>query len=194
MAEKTSDTAAPAAPVLAESANTTPASGRAALQAAQARVAELEAQVKDWAPKVGQFDALQAQFDQARADWAQREAGWGTERAVLRAGIMDPEAVEIVTLLYGKVQAPGEGQVKPSLPEWLGARDALPKAIQAYLPVSGEKPQEAPKAPVVPNPNRGATGTGAPGGGSFTPQALNSMGPEAYRANREAVLASLGKR
>lgn len=173
-----------------------PANGKAALQAAMARVQELEGQVKEWAPKVGQFDSLQSQFEQARQEWTQRESSWGTERALLGAGISDPEAVEVVSLFYGRLPVE-QGKEKPSLSEWLGSRDNLPKAVQAYLPTSTGEPkasQEPAQRVAPPNPNRGATGNGAPGGGSFNAQSLSTMSPETYRANREAILAGLGKR
>ena len=201
--ETTTPTTTPEAASTASTAPTAPtapaASGnnKAALQAAQARISELEGQVKEWAPKVGQYDSLQSQFEQARQEWTQKESGWGTERALLGAGINDPEAVEVVSMFYGRLTVE-QGAEKPSLSDWLTNKDTLPKAVLAYLPST--TPTPAPNANkntttvVAPNPNKGATGNAAPGGGSFNAQSLSTMGPEAYKANRDAILASLGKR
>lgn len=178
-----------------------PATGRGALQAAQARIAELERQVGEWAPKVGAYDSLQSQFDQARQEWSQKEAGWGTERSLLSSGINDAEDTEIVTLFYGKVQ-PDEKGAKPGLSDWLADRENLPRAVREILERVGKGATPTTTAPAnkntttvtAPNPNKGATGNGAPGTGTFNAQSLGAMSTDAYKQNREAILAALGKR
>lgn len=170
------------------------AANPAALQAATARVAELEQQVAEWAPKVGAYDSLHGQFEQAKAEWSAKETGWSTEKTLLVSGITDPEAIEVVGMFYGKL-APEAGKEKPALGEWLSNPDALPKAVRAYLPSTEQKAtgNQNQNTTQQPNPNRGATG-GAPGGSTMSAEAISTMSLDAYRQNRTAIMAALGKR
>ena len=176
-----------------------------------AEKAQLRSQLDSLTPQVAavatlrsELDTLRAQHDVQRAEWQAAQTGWTTERAILSAGIVDPEAADIVAHAYSRVATPAEG-AKPSLSEWLANRDALPKGVRAYLPdasgavvapaATGQAP--APVAlPPTPSVNAGASsGTAAPAK-TFSPEAIQQMlgtpqGRAAYAANRTAILASL---
>lgn len=175
-----------------------------------AEKAQLRAQLESLTPQVAtaatlrsELDTLRAQHDAARAEWQAAQTGWSTERAILSAGITDPEAADIVAHAYGRVPTPAEG-AKPSLAEWLANREALPKGVRAYLPDAGAvvAPTAAGQAaaavalPPAPAVNAGASsGTPAPAK-TFSPQAIQAMlgtpqGRATYAANRAAILASL---
>ena len=178
--------------------------------ALSAEKAQLRSQLDGLAPQLAaaatmqsELDALRAQHDAARLEWQAAQTGWTTERAILSAGIVDPEAADIVAHAYSRVATPAEG-AKPTLAEWLANREALPKGVRAYLPDAGAVAAstatgQAP-APVVISPaakvNAGASsGTPAPAK-TFSPEAIQAMlgtpqGRATYAANRAAILASL---
>jgi hypothetical protein len=171
--------------------------------------AALRAQLAAVAPKLAEVTALQSQLAAATearlqdaATWAAKEQQWQTDRALVAAGITDPEAADIVAHAYGRVAAP-EGGTKPSLPEWLAQRDALPKGVRAYLPDAAVAPPVvAPPVvapPVVVNPppraNAGA-GVAAPLNGPMSSTEIQQMmqtpeGRARYQTLRTAHLASL---
>jgi len=176
-----------------------------------AEKAQLRSQLDSLTPQVAavatlrsELDTLRAQHDVQRAEWQAAQTGWTTERAILSAGIVDPEAADIVAHASGRGAVPAEG-AKPSLSEWLANRDALPKGVRAYLPdasgavaapaTTGQAP--APVAlPPTPSVNAGASsGTAAPAK-TFSAESIRQMlgtpqGRAAYAANRTAILASL---
>ena len=175
-----------------------------------AEKAQLRAQLDSLTPQVAtaatlrsELDTLRAQHDAARAEWQAAQTGWSTERAILSAGITDPEAADIVAHAYGRVPTPAEG-TKPTLSEWLANREALPKGVRAYLPDAGAMgaPATASQAttpaalPPTAKVNAGASsGTPAPAK-TFSPEAIQAMlgtpqGRATYAANRAAILASL---
>ena len=126
------------------------------------QAAGLRQQLDAVAPKLAEVTTLQAQLSaateshlKAAAEWTAKEAAWNTDRALLAAGITDPEASDIIAHAYSRVSAP-EGAEKPSLATWLQDRAALPKGVQAYLPVASA----AAAAPVVATP--AAPGKAAP--------------------------------
>jgi hypothetical protein len=149
--------------------------------------------------------ALQAKLVGYEATLAQREQEWGQERELLRAGVLDSEAQEVARLFYGRLPSDSNG-AKPSISQWLSQREALPKAVQAYLPQAqaqapvqqtqvqqSQAPVQAAPPVQMPDANRGA-GVSPQAGSSFSPQAIKSMSPDEYARNRSAILASLGKR
>jgi hypothetical protein len=175
-----------------------------------AEKAQLRAQLDSLTPQVataatlrGELDTLRAQHDVQRAEWQAAQTGWTTERAILSAGIVDPEAADIVAHAYSRVAVPAEG-AKPTLSEWLANREALPKGVRAYLPdavavaaAAATGQALAPVAlPPTPSVNAGASsGTAAPAK-TFSPEGIQQMlgtpqGRAAYAANRAAILASL---
>jgi len=160
-------------------------------------------------PKLAEVTTLQAQLSaatethlKAAAEWAAKETAWQTDRALLAAGITDPEAADIIAHAYGRV-TPAEGADKPSLATWLQDRAALPKGVQAYLPPAATttptptatttKTEPAKVAP--PNANAGA-GSSAPLNGPLSAAEITEMmrtpeGIERYKKVRAAHLSGL---
>jgi hypothetical protein len=160
-------------------------------------------------PKLAEVTTLQAQLSaatethlKAAAEWAAKETAWQTDRALLAAGITDPEAADIIAHAYSRV-TPAEGADKPSLATWLQDRAALPKGVQAYLPAPAAttttptatttKTEPAKVAP--PNANAGA-GSSAPLNGPLSAAEITEMmrtpeGIERYKKVRAAHLSGL---
>ena len=167
--------------------------------AAAARIRQLVSRVKELEGKVAELDPLAAeaakwrsQVDELKAaSKAEREA-LRVEREILAAGVTDAEGVEYVQHAYSRLPAEG----RPPLAEWLGQRDALPKAVRAYLPeapASTAPTATAPKPAPAPAP-RPATGTmpQAPSEPqSWTPEAIARLSPAEFKANRDAIFAAL---
>jgi len=162
------------------------------------------APVVEAAPPSPDLAALQAKIAQYEAQLQEKESAWGMERELLRSGVLDAEAQEVARFFYSKVAPDSEGK-KPTMSGWLSQREALPKAVQAYLPQVQAEPQvqapstvqvqaTQPPAPVrLPDSDRGA-GAAPQAGSSFSPTAIKSLTPEEYAKSRAAILASLGKR
>jgi len=162
-------------------------------------------------PKLAEVTTLQAQLSaatethlKAAADWAAKETAWQTDRALLAAGITDPEAADIIAHAYSRV-TPAEGADKPSLATWLQDRAALPKGVQAYLPPATGTTQTTPTPAATtktepakttpPNANAGA-GSAAPLNGPLSAAEISEMmrspeGIERYKKVRSAHLAGL---
>ena len=178
----------------------------------QGKVSDLERQVQTLAEKGATADTLAAQLREAQQKFEAERSAWGTERAIVGAGITDPEGVEFARLAYERIKA-GEDGKKPSITDWLGQRDALPKAVRAYLPdgtaqqgqggqqgqganaggqqgqQQGGQAQGGQQQGKGPAANGGVKSySGAPA--AFTPEAIRSMTPEQYKASREAILAA----
>ena len=163
-------------------------------------------QAPEAAPPSPDLAALQARIAQYEAQLQEKESAWGMERELLKSGVIDDEAQEVARHFYAKIPAPKEGS-KPTISQWLANRDALPKAVQAYLPQAqpqvqqsqapapqaGAAPQAAPAPVRLPDSDRGA-GAAPQAGSSFSPTAIKSLSPDEYKASRAAILASLGKR
>jgi TolA-binding protein len=153
------------------------------VKALQGRVAELE-------PAAAEVQSYRAQVEELKgATKAEREA-LRIEREIYAAGITDAEGIEYVQHAYSKLKA----DERPALGEWLGNKDALPRAVRAYLPEAAA-PQAAPvvdtrtklpasSATALPSPSPGAT--------AFSPERIMSMSPSEFRANLDAIKAARG--
>lgn len=152
-------------------------------KALTARVAELEPAAAEVAKYRTQVEELQG------ATKAEREA-LRIEREIYAAGITDAEGIEYVQHAYGKLKA----DERPALGEWLGNRDALPRAVRAYLPETSA-PQAA-AAPVMDTrtklPASSATALPAPSAGStaFSAERIMSMSAAEFKANLDAIKAA----
>jgi hypothetical protein len=178
----------------------------AARRAADDRVRDLETQLRDAQAAAARVDALDADVTRYRA----MEAGWADERAILAAGITEPEGVETARFAWGRV--PAASRPKGGLGEWLGARDALPKGVQAYLPAAAPAappaadPGAPPAAPAAPAVVAGAgprpvvpTQSPAAGGRPYTPAQIAQLAADVAggRATKEqwdaAVAATMAR-
>lgn len=181
--------------------------------ALQGRIVDLERQIQGLTEKGATADTLAAQLREAQTKFESERSAWGTERAIIGAGITDPEGVEFARLAYERMK-PGEDGKKPSITDWLGQRDALPKAIRAYLPdgtaqqgqggqganAGGQQGQQQGKQGQGGQQQGQGQGKGpAANGGvkpysgapvTFTPEMVFNMTPEQYLANREAIHAA----
>jgi hypothetical protein len=186
------------------------------IRALVAERAQLRAQLDAVAPKLAEATTLAAQLAaaqaaqaEAAAAWQAKATAWESERAILAAGITDPEAVEVVTALYARVPAP-EGGAKPSLAAWLAARDALPRGVRAYLPDAQGGAQAAAAQSAVqvqaaqaqipktqPKVNAGAATAAGTSGTWSAAEIMQAMqtpeGRARYAAARATILGSLGK-
>jgi len=159
-----------------------------------ARVKELEAQVGELRPMAESAEKYRAQVDEVKAaSKAEREA-LRVEREIASAGITDAEGIEYVQHAYGRL--PSEG--RPPLAEWLAAKDALPKAVRAYLPDAAPAPSVT-TAPAhtgtpLPKSNAGTVPQAPPQAMAFTAEAISRMTPAEFKANRDAIMSSLSAR
>lgn len=181
---------------------------------AENRAAELEAQLKDAQKKAATADALTAQLTEVNSRYESDRLGWASERAIVSVGVTDQEGVDVIRALYDRVQPDAKGN-KPTIGDWLGNRDALPKAVRTYLPeaaapaaaepapgqgaggqpavpAAGGTPRPAPAgAGNVPPANAGARPfTAAPA--QFSPQSIAQMPREEFAAALPNILGQLG--
>lgn len=154
-----------------------------------ARVKELEGRVGELTPLAESAEKWRAQVDEVKAaSKAEREA-LRVEREIAAAGITDAEGIEYVQHAYGRLPAEG----KPPLAEWLGNKDALPKAVRAYLPESAPAAPATPASPApvaMPKSNTGAVTQAPAQVQSWTAEAIMRMSPAEFRANRDAIMAA----
>lgn len=154
-----------------------------------ARVKELEGRVGELTPLAESAEKWRAQVDEVKAaSKAEREA-LRVEREIAAAGITDAEGIEYVQHAYGRLPAEG----KPPLAEWLGNKDALPKAVRAYLPEAAPAAPATPAAPApvaMPKSNTGAVTQAPAQVQSWTAEAIMRMSPAEFRANRDAIMAA----
>jgi hypothetical protein len=166
--------------------------------AANARIRQLVARVKELEARVGELQPLaetaekyRVQLDEQKAmSKAEREA-LRLEREIMSAGVMDAEGLEYVQHAYSKLPSDG----RPSISEWLGNKEALPKAVRAYLSdtaaptTTTAAPTPAP-AP-APSTARAAVAAAPDAPQSWTPEAIARLSPAEFKANRDAIFAAL---
>ena len=173
---------------------------------AEARAVTLEAQLADIQAQAAAAGTLQERLAELTTTLETERTTRATERTLLEAGLTDPEAWDVATFLHGRLAADD----RPELGAWLATAKAAPgeapKALRPYLgPAPAAAATDAPAAAP-----RGATGKLARGlpdaartragvratttGGGFTAEQLRGMGTAEYAANREAILAQIGKK
>ncbi len=174
----------PAADVATEKARADQAAADLAAKSTDyaAKLAEWDAANKDTAAKLATLDTT----TKALADLQGREVSWTLERSIMGAGILDAEGIDTARMFYERLPAEG----RPPVEDWLGARDALPRAVATYFPAA---PGEAPPPPLAKPPavNAGVKPPPAPGA-TLDATAISSMKGAEYAANRSTILASLG--
>jgi hypothetical protein len=152
-----------------------------------ARVKELEGRVGELTPLAESAEKYRAQVDEVKAaSKAEREA-LRIEREISAAGITDAEGMEYVQHAYSRL--PSEN--RPPLAEWLGNKEALPKAVRAYL---AEAPAAAP-APTMgaplPKSNAGTVTQTPPATTTWTSESIMRLTPAEFKANAAAINAAL---
>jgi hypothetical protein len=151
-----------------------------------ARVKELEGRVGELTPLAESAEKYRAQVDEVKAaSKAEREA-LRIEREISAAGITDAEGMEYVQHAYSRL--PSEG--RPPLAEWLGNKDALPKAVRAYL-AEAPAPAPAPTAAPLPKSNAGTVTQTPPATTTWTSESIMRLTPAEFKANAAAINAAL---
>jgi hypothetical protein len=151
-----------------------------------ARVKELEGRVNELTPLAESAEKYRAQIEEVKAaSKAEREA-LRIEREISAAGITDAEGMEYVQHAYSRL--PSEG--RPPLAEWLGNKEALPKAVRAYL---AEAPAAAPAPTAAPLPksNAGTVTQTPPATTTWTSESIMRLTPAEFKANAAAINAAL---
>jgi len=176
------------------SENTEPQGG------AEARIRQLVEQVKALQGRVAELEPAAAEVEKYRTQVeelkgitkAEREA-LRIEREIYAAGITDAEGIEYVQHAYSKLKA----DERPALGEWLANKEALPRAVRAYLPeAAAPQPAPSPAVPVVDTrmkmPASSATALPNPttGPDAFSPERIMSIPLAEYRANLAAIQAA----
>lgn len=153
-----------------------------------ARVKELEGRVTELTPLAEQADKYRTQIEEVKAQSKAEREALRIEREISSAGITDAEGMEYVQHAYGKL--PQEG--RPPLAEWLAAKDALPKAVRAYLPEATPAAAPAPTTMQMPKANAGVTSQQpVVSPSAWNEAAIAKMTPSEWKANKAAILASL---
>lgn len=154
---------------------------------------QLEAQLAEAREKGAAADKWQAKYEEAQASHkAEREAA-RLERDMLAAGLTDSEGIDFALTAYNKLPAEG----RPPIGEWLSNRDALPRAVKAYLsepaaPAKAEAPTPpAPATVTMPRSNTGAVAQPSPQPNAWSAEAISKLTREEWKANSAAILASL---
>jgi hypothetical protein len=155
------------------------------------RVKELEARVGELQPLAETAEKYRVQLDEQKAmSKAEREA-LRLEREIMSAGVMDAEGLEYVQHAYSKLPAEG----RPSISEWLGNKEALPKAVRAYLSDTAAPttttPAPTPAPAPAPSTARAAVAAAPDAPQSWTPEAIARLSPAEFKANRDAIFAAL---
>ena len=162
---------------------------------AEARIRQLVARVKELEGRVGELTPLAEQADKYRTQVEEVKAASKAEREALRiereissAGITDAEGMEYVQHAYSRLPAEG----RPPLAEWLAAKDALPRAVRAYLPEATPAAVPAPTTMTMPKANAGVTSQQpVVSPSAWNEAAIAKMSPSEWKANKAAILASL---
>lgn len=153
-----------------------------------ARVKELEGRVGELTPLAEQADKYRTQIEEVKAQSKAEREALRIEREISSAGITDAEGMEYVQHAYNKL--PQEG--RPPLAEWLAAKDALPKAVRAYLPEATPAAAPAPTTMQMPKANAGVTSQQpVVSPSAWNEAAIAKMSPSEWKANKAAILASL---
>lgn len=166
--------------------------------AAAARIRQLLGRVKELEAKVGELEPLATSAEKWRAAAEEAKALTKAERDALRiqreimaAGILDEEGADYVQHAYSKLPADG----RPPLTEWLSNREALPKAVRAYLaeaaPAAGAPPAAAPPAPPAPNTSARTVAAPAHDPQAWSPEVIAKMPLSNFEANLPAIRAVL---
>lgn len=159
-----------------------------------AKVKELEGKVAELSPVAEAAEKWRVAADEAKAAVKAEREAMRVEREILAAGITDAEGLDYVQHAYSKLPPDN----RPPLSEWLGNRDALPKAVRAYLsePASAAPPATNPAsttraAAPAPKTSTNTIPQAPTEPQSWTPEAIARLSPAEFKANREAIFAAL---
>ncbi len=170
---------------------------RKQLDEAHSKIEELEDAAAAFAKQAKQFESVQAELDGLKSE----RDGWSTEKALVAAGLTDPEGIDLAKLAYGRIKP--EDRPKGGISEWLKG-DGVPKGVKSYLPAAdppkdpkapaaGAKPGQPPVPPARQPANTDRNARPAPGApATFAPGSVSGMNQQELAASQEAIWASLG--
>ena len=149
------------------------------------RVASLEAEAQALTERAGTADTLAKRVEEMTKEHAAKAAAWGEERALLGAGITDPEDADVARLLYSRLPADGKPKTIADYVAGLKAEGAVvPKAL-AHLFAAAEPPKtEQAKTTTAKPPPKTPANTGKTAG------TAESVSVEALRDLRQKAQSS----
>lgn len=161
---------------------------------ALARADEAERKLAEVEKKLATTDTLAAQVNELKAGFAAKEQAWDRERAIFGAGITDPEAVDLVTYLHGKIPE----ATRPPMADWLTGIKAdpttAPKSLQSWLTPAPKPAAEAAPAPAAaaakPAAAAAAKATGVDPAGATTAVAPTRYTPAQLKAMQDHGVAT----
>ena len=187
------------------------------------RMKAAEAKVQELTQVASSVSAYQSELSDLRGQLAQTQQQMSTTNTLLAQGIYDGEQRELAQYCYSKLPQEGRppldefltqqreapsglmkhvwGQSTPQAPQAPAAPISESQAApQTAAPIS--EPQAAPQAaaPQVPtpqaphDPNAGAVSHQRPPQAAMGQDYIRSLTTEQYKAQRDTILASLGKR
>ena len=180
------------------SSNTETSGAEARIRALVAEKKQLEAQLAEARELATGADKWKQKYEEAQSTYKSEREAARLERDILAAGVTDAEGIEYVQHAYSKLPAEG----RPPLAEWLGNRDALPRAVKAYLsepasvaPMASHGPSSTPAPTPAPTPmprsNTGAVSATQPAPTAWSAEAISKLSPAEFKANRDAIMASI---
>jgi hypothetical protein len=178
--------------------NTETSGAEARIRALVAEKKQLEAQLAEARELATGADKWKQKYEEAQSTYKSEREAARLERDILAAGVTDAEGIEYVQHAYSKLPAEG----RPPLAEWLGNRDALPRAVKAYLaepasvaPGASQGPSSTPAPTPAPTPmprsNTGAVTASQPAPTAWSAEAISKLTPAEFKANRDAIMASI---
>ena len=149
------------------------------------RVATLEAEGQSLTERAATADTLAKRVEELTAEHKLKAAAWGEERALLGAGITDPEDADVARLLYSRL--PAEGKPK-TIADYIGSLKAegaaVPKALaHLFTPATTTTTPAEPKPGVKPPPK-------TPGNTGRQSSTADSVSVEALKALRKKATES----
>ena len=174
------------------------------------RMKAAEAKVQELTQVASSVSAYQSELSDLRGQLAQTQQQMSTTNTLLAQGIYDGEQRELAQYCYSKL--PQEG--RPPLDEFLTQQREAPSGLMKH--VWGQSTPQAPQAPAAPisepqaapqaaspqvptpqaphDPNAGAVSHQRPPAQAMGQDYIRSLTTEQYKAQRDTILASLGKR
>ena len=163
---------------------------------AEARIRQLIAEKKTLEARLAiaeenaaSADKWRTQVEELKASHkAEREAS-ALERQILSAGITDAEGIDVVQTFYGKIPADG----RPPLNEWLANKEALPRAVRAYIGEATPPVTTTASTSTVtmPKTNTAVVSTPTSQPTAWSADAIKNLPVADFKANLPAILASL---
>ena len=153
------------------------------VKALQGRVAELE-------PAAAEVGSYRTQLEELKGTTKAEREALRLEREIYASGITEEEGIEYVQHAYSKLAA----DARPPIGEWLANREALPRAVRAYMPEANAAAPAAaaPETSRMRLPASSATTLPNPAAAPsvFSMESIAKMSAAELRANMAAITSS----